>query len=97
MPRAAVNLQSLARVHTETCVRRLASIAAKSDSDTARVTAIGMLLDRGWGKAPTTHTGANGEGAIKVVIRHIIEGRDAPRAIEDKVIEHVPIGTAKDE
>jgi len=97
MPRAAINLNSLARVHTETCIRTLAAIAAQGDSETARVAACGMLLDRGWGKAPTTHTGADGEGGIRVVIRHIIEGRDAPRAIEDKVIEHVSIGAPKEE
>ena len=94
MPRAAVNLQSLARVHTETCIRQLAAIAAQSESDSARVTACGMLLDRGWGKAPQSHTGENGEGGIRVVIRHIVEGRDAPRIVDAKP---VPIRALNDE
>ena len=42
----------------------------------ARVTAAGHLLDRGWGKPPQAHTGADGEGHIRVVIRHITEGGD---------------------
>ena len=82
MPRAAVNLQSLARVHTETCIRRLAAIAAKGDSDAVRVSAIGMLLDRGWGKPAQSHTGEDGEGSIQVIIRHIVQGRDVPVTID---------------
>jgi hypothetical protein len=66
-------------------VRTLASICANSINDNARVSAANALLDRGWGKAPTTITGEDGEGAVRVVIRHIIEGRDAPR--EAKVID----------
>jgi len=41
-----------------------------------RVAAISELWDRGWGKAPQSHTGADGDGDIKVIIRHIVEGRD---------------------
>jgi hypothetical protein len=40
----------------------------------ARVQAIAILLDRGRGKAPQTHTGEDGEGDIRVTIRHIVEG-----------------------
>jgi len=81
MPRAAINLQSLARVHTETCIRTLAHIAAQGDSEGVRVAACAQLLDRGWGKAAQQHT-VDADGAIQVVIRHIIEGRDAPRLID---------------
>ena len=42
----------------------------------ARVAAAGILLDRGWGKPPQTHTGEDGEGDINVIIRHIVDGRD---------------------
>jgi hypothetical protein len=35
-----------------------------------------MLRDRGWGKAAQSHTGGDGDGDIRVVIRHIVEGRD---------------------
>jgi len=63
----------LARAHTELGIQTLAGIARNSTSDTARVQAVGMLLDRGWGKAPQPHTGEDGE-TIRVVIRTITEG-----------------------
>jgi hypothetical protein len=72
------DIRSLARVHTESCIRSLSVIAAQSESDAARVAAIGMLLDRGWGKPPQTHTGEDGEGAISITIRHIMEGTNVP-------------------
>ena len=43
-------------------------------SDTARVQAVGMLLDRGWGKAPQPHTGEDDKD-IRVTIRNITESR----------------------
>jgi hypothetical protein len=42
---------------------------------TASVTAAGILLDRGWGKAAQPVTGADGEGAIEITVRHITEGK----------------------
>jgi hypothetical protein len=39
----------------------------------ARIHAIAILLERGWGKAPQPHTGEDGE-TIRVVIRTITEG-----------------------
>ena len=39
-----------------------------------RIRAIGMLFDRGWGKAAQPVTGAGGED-IQVTIRTIIEGK----------------------
>ena len=71
------------------CVQSLAGIVQNSDSDSARVTAAGILLDRGWGKPATTHAGASGQGDIKVVIRHIVDGRDVPD--EAKTIDLVPV------
>ena len=68
----------MARGHTELCIKVLAGIAQNGDSESARVAAAGILLDRGWGKAPQTHTGTDGEGEINVVIRHIIEGSSRP-------------------
>jgi len=41
----------------------------------ARVTAAGILLDRGWGRAPQPHTGEGGSD-IRIVIRQIIDGTD---------------------
>jgi hypothetical protein len=37
-----------------------------------RLRAIGMLLDRGWGKPAQPHTGEEG-GAIEIVLRNIME------------------------
>jgi hypothetical protein len=74
-------LRSLARGHTELCIKVLAGICQNGDSESARVTAAGILLDRGWGKAPQAHTGPDGDGALRVTIRHIVDGqRDAPDA-----------------
>lgn len=74
MPGAPTDLRSLARSWTELGVRTLAGIAQHSENDSARVAAVGLLFERGWGKAPQAHTGADGEGAIEFVVRHIIEG-----------------------
>jgi len=84
MARAIVDIRSLARVHTETCIRVLARIAAQGESEPARIAACNSLLDRGWGKADQHNVDA--DGAIQVVIRHIIEGRDAPRVIDAKPV-----------
>jgi hypothetical protein len=80
---------SRARAHTDSALRTLAHIAAQGENEGARVSACAQLLDRGWGKAAQSHTGFNGEGNIEVIIRHIIEGRDGPRPIEQpKTIDH---------
>jgi hypothetical protein len=41
-------------------------------------------MDCGWGKPPRAQTGENGEGSIKMIIRHIVEGRD--EALDTRVI-----------
>ena len=58
-------------------IKILAGIAKDGTNEAARVSAAVALLDRGWGKPPQAHTGEDGEGQIRVVIRHITEGRDA--------------------
>jgi hypothetical protein len=97
--RLPADLRSLARGHTELCIKVLAGIdSQEAVPPAARVAAAGILLDRGWGKAPTTHTGADGEDDIKVTIRHIVEGRDAPRVISnDTQRALVQAGAAKDD
>jgi hypothetical protein len=70
----------------------------------ARVAAAGILLDRGWGRAPQAHTGEDG-GDLRIVFRQIVEAvdEDAPRFASSsdntlegsqknsmKVIEHDP-------
>ena len=77
-------------------LRSLCGIALNGENEAARVAACVHILDRGWGKAAQTHTGEDGEGAIQVVIRHIVEAaRDAtllPAAPRDdaKVLTLVP-------
>ena len=84
MPKAPADLRSLARAHTELSVQTLAGIARSSRSDQARVSAAQALLDRGWGRAPQTHGGDDGNGQIQVVIRQIIDvvGKEEPVVIE---------------
>jgi hypothetical protein len=48
--------------------------AQNSESDAARVATAVALLDRGWGRPPQAHTGPDGDGEIRVIIRHIVEG-----------------------
>jgi hypothetical protein len=89
MPRSAktlVDLKSLARVHTATCIRTLASIVTQPKAPpAARVAAAGQLLDRGWGRAPVQITGEDG-GDLRIVIRQI----DSAEESEPLLIEHEP-------
>jgi hypothetical protein len=93
MPRAAkeiVDIRSLARVHTATCIRTLASIVTQPKAPAnARVAAAAQLLDRGWGKGIQPHVGDDSHGNLQVIIRHIVEpvlGEEA----EPVLIEHEP-------
>jgi hypothetical protein len=70
-----IDLQSLARSYTKMSIDVLSGIAQAGESESARVTACGMLLDRGWGKSPQPVTGRNGEEPIEVTIRTIIGER----------------------
>jgi hypothetical protein len=65
MTKAPADLRSLARAYTELGIQTLAGIARNSTSDSARVQAVGLLLDRGWG--------VDGKPAIEVTIRQIVE------------------------
>lgn len=49
--KATADIKALARVHAPVAMKELARIAAKSESDAARVAAIKELFDRGFGKA----------------------------------------------
>lgn len=70
----------------------LAGVMRTSDNHSARVAAAVHLLDRGWGKAPQTHTGADGEGAIQVTVRHLIEGMaDERHTIDVTAADPVPL------
>jgi hypothetical protein len=89
MARAPTDIRSLARSHTEIAIKVLAGIAKDGTNEGARVAAAVALLDRGWGRPAQSHTAENGEGAIKVVIRHIVGGRDV--AFDAKVIDATPV------
>jgi hypothetical protein len=90
MTKAAADLRSLARAQTKMGVEMLTHIAQESPSHAARVSAIGLLLERGWGKAPQVF-GEDGEGSIQVIIRHIVESVPAPRTID-----HAPLTNGGD-
>ena len=92
LPRKKIptDIRSLCRAYTDEGVRVLASIMRQPEhSASARVQAAIALLDRGWGRAPQTHTGEDGEGDIRVTIRHIVQGPD--NALEAKVIDATPV------
>ena len=78
LPRKKIptDLRSLARGHTELCIKVLAGIVSQEAvPPAARVTAAGILLDRGWGKAPQPYAGEDGKD-ICITVRQIIEGGD---------------------
>jgi hypothetical protein len=87
MPRAAkqiVDIKSLARSHTATCVRVLASIVTQPKAPAnARVAAATQLLDRGWGRSAQVHSDADG-GPIQIMLRELIDvtGQSEPLVIE---------------
>lgn len=90
-PARQVNLASLARTHTTSAIRTLATIMAhKGAKHSDRIAAAAILLDRGWGKPATTHTGAGGEGGIKVIVRHIVGGVEQHGPERTITIDHKP-------
>jgi hypothetical protein len=73
VPKRPADLRSLARAYTTRNVEVLAGIAQNGTDENAKVRAIGMLLDRGWGKPVQNHThggGEDGTGPIVVEIVH---------------------------
>jgi hypothetical protein len=87
LPRKKIpaDLRSLARGHTELCIKVLAGIVSQEAVPAAaRVSAAGILLDRGWGKAPQALSGEDG-GSIQVIIRSIA---DTTEESEPLLIEH---------
>jgi len=59
-------------------VRRLAAIMRDPGADqpvSSSVQAGQVLLGYGWGKPPQPLTGADGDGAIEITIRNIVEGK----------------------
>lgn len=82
------DVRSMARGYTRMAMRTLAAIAnSRKASDNARVTACGMLLDRGWGRAQQD---ISTKSEITVIIRKLAE-MDA----EPLTIEHEPQSPAE--
>ena len=71
MPKAPTDVRSLARQHTAAAIASLAGIATNGKSESARVAACDVLLQRGWGK-PSSSEGESGEH-VRVTIRKILE------------------------
>jgi hypothetical protein len=74
LPRKKVSadLRSLARGHTELCIKVLAGIVSQEAvPPAARVSAAGILLDRGWGKAQQDGTA---QGEVRVTLRKMLGG-----------------------
>jgi hypothetical protein len=69
-------LKSLCRSYTEANVRTLAGWANGPDvDDELKMKAIGMLMDRGWGKPAQDQTHEI-KGEIKVTLRKMLEDDD---------------------
>ncbi|MET4240771.1 hypothetical protein [Bradyrhizobium sp. RT10b] len=78
-------MRSLARGHTELCIKVLAGIVSQEGvPPAARVAAAGILLDRGWGRPTQPHTNEDG-GPLRIIIRQIT---DAACEAEPLLIEH---------
>ena len=71
------DIRVLAAAYTEANIRLLAEFAGCPEVPVAsRIQAIGMLLDRAYGRVAQPVTGANGEGPIKVEI--VYPAKDEP-------------------
>ena len=67
MAKAIADIRSLARAHTETAINVLAGIMnEKRAPASARVAAAQVLMDRGWGKAPSVMQGDEEGGPIVI-------------------------------
>jgi len=56
-------------------IQTLAGIMDSSESEEMQLRASDLLLQRGWGKPAQPVTGQDGEGAIEITIRNIVEGK----------------------
>ena len=89
MVKATADIRSLARAQTELAIRTLTGVCGSEAAPAAaRVSAAQAVLDRGWGKAPQPHTGEDGEGEIKIVIRRLVD-EDNAKLIEGRVLKTI--------
>jgi hypothetical protein len=67
-PKADPKLRNAAREYTEMALSVLVEALQDEDKRIA-IKAAEVILDRGWGKAPQTHAGEDGEGAAEFVFK----------------------------
>ena len=80
LPLNEMEIRSLARNYTRSMIAVLVGVARqKTAQPGARVAAANSILDRGWGKVKDQSV--DGEGDIKVTIRHILEIADAEKPV----------------
>ena len=81
MSKVPTEIGSLARAYTERGIQILGGIAETGDTDAARIAAIKLLFDRGYGAVAqeVKHTGTAEDGAHEIIVRHIQEGAIAPK------------------
>lgn len=74
-PKREIDLKSLARAYTEHSIRVLGGYVVGDGVDPEhKLSAIKILLDRGWGRPEQKHD-AKVEGDINITVRNIMEGR----------------------
>jgi hypothetical protein len=84
-PHKEISVATLARGYTELAIRTLGGIAQNGLSESAKVAACMVLLDRGWGKAAQAHRDIDGQGPITVeIVYRQREPRRDPRIVELK-------------
>lgn len=78
--KATADIKALAQEYTAKAIRELAVLAGlvnagagKAESETARVSALNALLDRGHGKAPQAITGADDGPLIVEIVRQTLD------------------------
>jgi hypothetical protein len=76
VPKVPTDIRSLARAYTEANIAALGGIATGKDVEMEhKLRAIGMLLDRGWGKPQQDQTHEI-KGEIKVTLRKMLDDHD---------------------
>ena len=76
MPKKPADIRSLARAYTDVSIATLGGwvTAEKGVDDEVKLRAIGMLLDRGWGK-PNQPTENKIEGEVNIILRDMMAER----------------------
>jgi hypothetical protein len=87
MPKMLTDIRSLARSHGPSMIQVLATIARqKTAPASARVSAAGLLLDRGYGKAEQN---VESNSDIQITIRQILDGTAQPKVIAGRVVDQM--------